>query len=900
MAFLRRCLLILAVLLAAGARLAAASAADRAFGAAVKAFQDSFYERAEAQLAEFSQKHPASPRRAEAILLQAQARLMLTNYAGAIELLSAHQGAAGPLADQYAFWLAEAYSRKGDWRAASDAFARVSQEFPASPRGLEAVIGEASARAALAQADPAEWPRLIALLQATNGVFQTAARAAGDSELVAQGWLLLGEAQFATGDYRAAEATLQPLAGQLLKPELAWSWQYLLCRIQVADGRPEAALPGATNLMALAARVVPDNRRAESAAFQAGLFERLGRFEDAIAAYQQNLTDGVSPERQRQALLKISELYLAHDRIPEATQSLEKFLAQYPEAAAADLALQTLGELRLRQYETARGAQPLPAPPALAPDATNNLRQARESFEALTKRFPQSPLFGKAQLDLGECYWWEGQMPEAAAAFQAAVERLPRSLDQARACSRLADACFRQTNYAGAIKYYQAVIEQYADLPEARTNLFARALDQTVRAGLAAGDLAAATNALQKALDWYPDRPDTARALLFTGQEISRRGDPAAARQIFLEFTNRAPHTPLLAEVRLAVAGTYEQERNWPEAIAQYDAWLAAFPNNPAQPRAEYARAWNSFQAGRETNALTSFTNFIARFPTNEFAPLAQWWVADYYYRAGDPMEAERNYKLLFLNTNWPPSELTYEAQLMAGRAAVARQGWGEARGYFTSLYNNTNGPSLDLRLQALFELGLALMRTVDASETNRLANCEEATRAFGRLCDDYPTNRLAVRAWTEKANCYLQWALARQQYDSLTNALNAYQQVVDSPLAEVPARSQAKVGQAIVLSKWAEQKTGDERTALLKTALSNCLDVVYGSLLREGEQLDPFWTREAGIEAFSLAEAMQAWSQAASVYQRLTNSVWPQLPASLEKRAWQARENLAREKNGH
>ena len=75
---------------------------------------------------------------------------------------------------------------------------------------------------------------------------------------------------------------------------------------------------------------------------------------------------------------------------------------------------------------------------------------------------------------------------------------------------------------------------------------------------------------------------------------------------------------------------------------------------------------------------------------------------------------------------------------------------------------------------------------------------------------------------------------------------------------------------------------------------------MVYGSLLREGEQLDPFWTREAGIEAFGLAEAMQAWSQAASVYQRLTNSVWPQLPASLEKRAWQARENLAREKNGH
>lgn len=110
----------------------------------------------------------------------------------------------------------------------------------------------------------------------------------------------------------------------------------------------------------------------------------------------------------------------------------------------------------------------------------------------------------------------------------------------------------------------------------------------------------------------------------------------------------------------------------------------------------------------------------------------------------GRPDGSGRNYKLLFLNTNWPPSELTYEAQL-SGRRRRGPPGLGEARGYFTSLYALLNGPSLDLRLQALFELGLALMRTVDASETNRLANCEEATRAFGRLCDDYPTNRLAV-----------------------------------------------------------------------------------------------------------------------------------------------------------
>ena len=58
MAVLCRWILVLTLLLAAGPRLWAASAADRAFDAAVKAFQDTFYDRAEAQLADFCQKYP--------------------------------------------------------------------------------------------------------------------------------------------------------------------------------------------------------------------------------------------------------------------------------------------------------------------------------------------------------------------------------------------------------------------------------------------------------------------------------------------------------------------------------------------------------------------------------------------------------------------------------------------------------------------------------------------------------------------------------------------------------------------------------------------------------------------------------------------------------------------------
>jgi TolA-binding protein len=900
MGVLCRWTLVLTVLLAAGPRLAAAPAAERAFDAAYKAFLDTVYDRAEVEFADFCQKYPDSPRLAQAILLQAEARLELTNYAGAIALLSAHQKDAGTNADQYVFWLAEAQMRKGDYRAASDGFAKLIKEFPESSRLLDAAMGEASAEAALARAEPSEWRRVIDLLQQTNGVFQCAARTNAANELVVRGQLLLGEAQLATKAYGAAEETLLPLAKHLLNPRLAWQWQYLLCHIQLADGRTNAALQGTTNLLAAAAKTGQTNLLADTAAFQAGLFERMGRTNDAILAYEMNLGEGIPAERRRQALLKITELFLAQDtpdKLAQAAQTLEKFLSQYPDAPFADLALLTLGELRLRQSEAAVATNQAANATTNAAAATNDLQLAVAAFKTLAKEFPQSPLFGKAQLDLGQCYWRDGRMPEGQTAFQAAVERLPFSKDLATAYFRLADIQFQQTNYAGAIKNYEAIIEKFDALPEVRTNLFERTLYQTVRAAVAGGDLAAATNTLQKMRAWYSNRVDTARAVLLAGQEISRRGDPAEARRMFLDFAKTAPNSPLLPELELAVAATYEQQKNWTEAIARRDDWLARFTNNDALPLAEYYRAWDLDQAGVKTNALAAFVKFVARFPNSEFAPLAQLWVADHYYNEGQPIEAERNYKLLIQSTNWPPSKVTYQAQLMAGRAAVARQGWDAVHDYFTGLFNNTNGPSLDLRLQALFEYGQSLMQWVAPGDTNKLANCEEATRVFARICHDDPTNRLAAQAWLEKANCYLQWALAKQQYASLTNALDAYQRAISSPQADVAVRTQAKWGQAITLGKWAAQKSGEARTALLKQALSNCLDVVYGNILRDDERSDPDLTLKVGEKAFDLAEALEAWSQMTNIYMRLTNSVWPLLDPSMQDRAKKAFENLEREK---
>ena len=924
MAVLCRWILVLTLLLGGGPRLWAASPADQALKTAVELFKGTFYVEAEAQLADYCQKNPTSPRLPEAILVQAQARLELTNYAGAIELLTANQAKAGTNADQYLFWLGEAYARKGDWRAASDAFAKLVKEQPTSSRCLEASVGEASARSALARAEPAEWQHVIGLLQETNGLFQSAARTNAAGELVPRGYLLLSEAQLAAKDYRAAEMTLQALTNRLMSPRLGWQWQYLLCRIQLADGRTNGALRGTTNLLiiasggaqtnllaelggttnllAIAARGAQTNLLAESAAFQAGLFERLGETNKAIDAYEPNLAIGIPADRQHQALLKITELFLAQGKIAEAAETLETFLARYPEAASADVAWLTLGELRLRQCEAGLGKIQTAPATTNAPAVTNDVLQlALVSFNTLAKKFPQSPYLGKAQLDLGWCYARQGDQ----AAFRAAVSSLPMSKELATNYFRLAETQFQQTNYAGAIKSYQAIIEKFGALPEVQTNLFEPALYQIVRAGLAGGDLAAATNATQNLRAWYPKSLSTASAVLLTAQDMNRQGNPAAAaaaRKILLDFDQAVPDAPLRPERQLAVAATWEQEKNWTEAVTRYDGWLASFTDHTNRPQAEYHRAWDTYYAGQTTNALTLFSEFIVKHPTNEFARLARSWVATYYYNLGDYPQAELNYQLLVRDTNWPPDLLTYQAQLMAGLAAAGHQGWKDAKIDFLSLYeitiNYTNGPIHDLGLEALFAHGQTLMAHQDPADTNKLANCEEATRVFGRVHDENPTNQLAVQALLQKAKCYKEWALAKQQYDSLTNALNAYEQVVHSAQADVAARSEAKVGQAIVLEKWAQQKTGKERTALLEQALNHCLEVVYNkNFLRDDEKLHEFWTKEAGLKGLELADASQAWSQEMGLYGQLTNSVWPSLPASMVKRVKEAQEKLDREK---
>lgn len=873
---LTRGLWLLVALCLVGSSASPAQNEEADYTAAARAFEDELWDRAERELAEFVRKYPGSVRRPLATLLRAQALCHLGRAAEAVELLQAESGRAGPLADAFLFWRGQAEQSRGRHREAAAAYHELLQQFAHSHLRLEAAVNEAVAWAALDQ-----WHHVADLLGQTNGVFQQSARENPQAEVTWRGWLLLAEALWRTGRAENALQLLQELASHHLGHPLALRRLWLEARCLADLDRTAEALQVATNLTALARQTGSAAWEARSRLAHAAILERAGDAGPALSLYGQNLAPHIPAELQEESILKLSRLALARRQHAEATGVLEAFLKGNTNSPVADLALVALGELELDQYLTLAAAGP-GAP-------TNLVARARDRFESVLRAFPQSPLRARAELNRGWCLWLTGRWQEAGEAFREAAVQLQDGPDRAMAWFKLGDVAFRQGRFAEAISNYQAVVALSAQDPMVRTQLCEPALYQTARAAVEQGDLSVAQQAVGRILDEFPNGFLTEAVLTLQAQGLARLGNPASARKIFQDVLTRFPETPHRADLLLAVARTYEFERNWSAAAESYRQWLEQFAGHSLSPEVEFALAWTTYRMGDDAAALAAFTNFLARYTNQPLAVQAQWWLADYYHRSGPSgyVEAERQYQLLA--ARYPGHPLAYEARMMAGRVAMARQAWLDAIGYFTNLTADLSCPA-HVKIQALFAYGDATRRLPPADTNAPLANFEEAARIFAKILEFNPTNATAARAWGEIGECYLQ--LGGRDPNFYAAASNAFHQALSLPQADVATRSQAWLGLGLVSERLAAMAPPPQRQERLREALDRYVDVLYGRHLRSGEVPDVFWTRRAGLEAARLAETLHEWPQALRLYERLRDLLPPLQPA-LEKRMERIRERL-------
>ncbi|MFO1501435.1 MAG: tetratricopeptide repeat protein [Verrucomicrobiota bacterium] len=859
--------------------------ADRALTAATRLFQGGWYDQAEKELKAYLTAYPGATNRNYAVLLQAQSRFQLKDFEGVIQLIETNLKSSAPDTDQFLYWKAQAQSQVGQFEAAAGTYGELLKTYPNSRLSLEASYGEAAARYRLG-----DTARTVELLQEPESAFQRASRGSTNETVLLRGKFLLAEALFAQKHLQSAEKTLTELALRQLGPDAEWQRQFLLARVEFADRRGEAAFTRVTNLIAVAASRSNVVLQARSLSLKGEILEER-QPEAAAGAYEEiNRIAGVSPEQKRQAALKLVDLAVSQNRFSSAVTQLTQWLDQNPQEPASDLIRLTLGEIHLKQL-AALAANPNPTN-AVADFAasTNFLSSARSQFDYLIEQMTNSPLVGNAYLDRGWCFWEEARLRNDSAklldcqrALQAAIAKLPKSLEQAQARFKLGDCWFRQGEYTNALTEYQLLVDQYADHQEAREKILDQALLQIVRANLEVGHLTNAQTALDLLLTDYPASRWGDQALFLCAQAAADAGQFAQAQEAFADFQRRFAQSRLLPDVRLAIARLHSKQADWTMAIRRYDEWLTQFTNQVSlRPQAQFERAWCYYQAGNDTNAYMLITNLVRDFPNSETIPVAHLWLGDYYLNRRDYATAEKHYQFLQTSTNPVSTDLQKQSLLMAAKAAFFRQGYNDARGYLNKLVDDPRfGP------EAYFILGDI---ELEEDTSNKLSKFEEAIKPFQRVTNFYGRSRFAPLAMGKIANCHFQ--LAAQNTNRFEMATNQYWQVILSPLADVATRSQAEVGLGEVLVKMAEQRSN--RIALLEAALKHYLDVVYGRHLRPDEHPDPFWISRAALAAGSLAvERLQRYDEAERFYREMFQLL-PSLRSTWEKRL----DNLTQTRN--
>lgn len=903
----RLLLVLLALIFSAANLFAANTEEERAFEVDVNKFHSAPWV-VEKDFEAFIQKYPNSARVPEVILYESQARLLSGQAAGAIELLTTNQFRAGQLAPEYLFWMGVAQSQNNEANKAIETFDEVWRKYPDSPDSqpaLDAMIHEAALLAGLK-----DWATVVKLLEQPDGPFQKVVHAGQKNETIASGYLLLGEARLAQNNLDAVDKVLQALITQPLSGDLKWRQEYLDCRKLRAAGQLESARLDSEDLL----NTSNLTNRAVGFDFKADVLEQLTNGTDleqltnlagAVAAYTNNLVTNVPPELQQRAVLKITELDLKQPNgLTNAVQTLSRFLAQFPGSFAADQAMLALGELRLKQALSGTDTN-------LTAGETNLFGKALDEFGLLITKFPNSPLVGKAYLDRGWSFWSREQKAEetndltgaitnyrlSQAAFSNAVVRLPFSEEQAEARFKWADTQLQLSNYAGAVANYDDVVSNYASLPEAQFhNLIERALYQSMRAALDETNVPAVTNALDKILVSFPNTFLGPTSLLLAGEGLVENGDPAEARKLFTEFEQRYPTNSRIPEVQLAIARSFEKQGNWEAAITNYTNWVNAFPSNTLMVTAKFNLAHANDMAGHQTNALILFTNLIAEFPTDALAAQAQYWVGDFYFcqaQPGDYLEAEKNFQLVFRNTNWAGASATNltltnllpRARLMAGRAAMERFAYKQAIDYFTNLLSSDC--ATNLKVEATMAYADAY---ISQDSTNKVADLHEAMGSLATITNQLPGTWQAAQAAGRIGDCYLQ--LGANDPGQFTNAIAAFRAVLNNPAALSDAKSQARFEIGLAIEKQAGQKKGAEQTELLKAAFSQYLDALYQGLHDPGRP-SPFWTQKSAMAAGQLAETLQQWQSALCIYYQL-KTLLPVMAPKCDQKIAKAIENGA------
>ncbi len=667
-------------------------AAEQDYVFAYGLFQDSLYQLAAVQFAEYLQKYPSNPKRMEAAFFVSECYFRLGQYNDAIRSFNSFVNAY-----PREKWTADAYVRLGESHLklgrnaeAVEAYKVVLERFGDSPVASDAAywVGEAAFRQsdfdlALKYYELAYENRKAAGLRdyAAYSIgwvyqirqnYQKAAAWFGrissefpGSPLISPARIRLAECRLALKEYPAVLQVLGPdtagLSGQdrgdarFLRGEAYYGLgeyrrareEYELFLAQYPGHRkvPEAQYALAWTFIKLGdldaaltlldELVRGDSDLAEPALFRRGVVENLkGDREKALESWQSVVDRFPKGSQADNALYESALLRYNSGDFRRALTSVEELLQAYPESDVQGEALRLRGECFL---------------------ALGRFREAHESFQALSRLAQvSSELLVTASF---QSAWSLHRMEDyagSAAGFSKFLDAYPLHPQATDARFWRAEARYRLQEYLAAAEDYRAV----AGVPG--SNHVADALYGLGWSQYKLGNYDGAIGSFEKLLETFPQSRYAvdARLRLADSHFFLKQYDRAAG--LYRSVLRTVQDDSALDYAQFQLAQTYYRLGDRRSAVSQYEDLIKKFPNSPLADDAQYAIGWMHFQEKEYPQAIAAFQKTVAAYAGRETAPRAVYSVGDAYYNLGKYEEAEKAYRRVL--SEYPASPFVVDA----------------------------------------------------------------------------------------------------------------------------------------------------------------------------------------------------------------------------------------------
>ncbi|HUI31661.1 MAG TPA: tetratricopeptide repeat protein [Candidatus Acidoferrales bacterium] len=213
---------------------------------------------------------------------------------------------------------------------------------------------------------------------------------------------------------------------------------------------------------------------------------------------------------------------------------------------------------------------------------------------------------GAAVLGVGYSNYFLGNFLAAAGAFQKFIAAYPNSLLSPEAFLRLGDCYYYGKDYEKALGVYKDAASRFS----------------TESSG--------------------QDDSTAAYALYQSGESDYWLGKFDASIEMFRALLDKYPHSPLAPDAQYAIGWVYFSQKQYSQAIGEFDKVTANYPSSLTAIRALYSKGDSYYNSAEYQQALMCYSELLSKYPSSEFVGNALVGMQYCLTVLGKPKEAEK------------------------------------------------------------------------------------------------------------------------------------------------------------------------------------------------------------------------------------------------------------------